>query len=134
MIGRRVGREESRPVVTVSVLGSLSSRPFTELTVTWYVLPGTMLDSKASNTPPSTVTIIGLPVGHDLVITLKVLYYAKSILQYSQANKTPQTGKSVLCIYTGSFFQKLCFKRDRNSFGIAVCDVTEGSDTSPIGL
>lgn len=49
-------------MVTVSVLGSLSSRPFTELTVTWYILPGIMSDSKASNTLPSTVTIIGLPV------------------------------------------------------------------------
>lgn len=54
--------EERQPVVTVSVLGSLSSRPFTDVTVTWYVLPGIMLDSKASNTLPSTVTIIGLPV------------------------------------------------------------------------
>lgn len=53
--------EGNPPVVTVSMLGSLSSRPFTELTVTWYALPGTMLASRASNTPPSTVTVIGLP-------------------------------------------------------------------------
>lgn len=53
--------EGNPPVVTVSMLGSLSSRPFTELTVTWYVLPGIMLASRASNTPPSTVTVIGLP-------------------------------------------------------------------------
>lgn len=53
--------EGNPPVVTVSMLGSLSSRPLTELTVTWYVLPGIMLASTASNTPPSTVTVIGLP-------------------------------------------------------------------------
>lgn len=57
-------RGEARPpVVTVSMLGSLSSRPFRELTVTWYFLPGTMLASRASNTAPSTVSITGLPVG-----------------------------------------------------------------------
>lgn len=53
---------EVLPVVTVSVLGSLSSRPFTELTVTLYVLPGIILSSTASKTLPSTVTAVGLPV------------------------------------------------------------------------
>lgn len=68
--------ERNPPVVTVSMLGSLSSRPFTELTVTWYVLPGTMLASSASNTPPSTVTVIGLPVeGGQLTVSFERVFF-----------------------------------------------------------
>ena len=53
----------SVPVVTVSEPGSLSLEALEAMTATWYMTPGVRLDSTVDDSPPSTVTLRGLPGG-----------------------------------------------------------------------